>query len=394
MKTSWLPLVAGLVLTMLAAVGCLKPPPPASQPTTAKRPDGSWGADPDAQAASMQLVRRMGLGWNLGNTFDSCGSSPASPVDETSWGNPRVTEELVLWLKRDGIRSIRIPVTWRHHLGPAPKYAVHRSWMNRVEQVVDCVVGNGMYAIINLHHDGGGDSEGGAWIRNAGSDYAHTIAKYHAIWSQIAKRFRDYPHRLVFESMNEVGFDDLPKPEAYALLNRMNQAFVDQIRASGGNNATRHLLIAGYFTDIRKSAEGIAMPTDPTERCILSVHYYTPWQFCITGERQTWGTPTDLRELAADFDLLKATFVDRGVPVILGEYGVSHSTEVASRVRWLEQVTKTAHDMGVAPFFWDNGGEVDRLTGEWRTPGLLEALKRATRGADRPTPNARPVPPR
>ena len=356
--------------------------------------DADAGADPDAgtdpdpvtetgsDIATVELVRDMGPGWNLGNSFDSCSSRASDEVDETFWGNPRVTEELFLALKSDGIKSIRIPVTWRHHLGRAPDYLIDGAWMNRVQQVVDYAVDNDLYAIINLHHDGGDDPEGGAWIKNASTDYEGTMEQYEAVWSQIAERFSDYPELLIFESMNEVGFDDLPQAEAFALLNTMNQEFVDLIRASGGNNPTRHLLIAGYWTDIPRTCDGTVMPTDPARRCILSVHYYTPWQFCITGENRTWGTQAEIDELFADFEMLKTSFIDQGYPVILGEYGASSSTETASRAFWTEYVTKVAYDMGVAPYLWDNGGEFNRYTYEWSTRGLLEALLRATSGED------------
>jgi len=124
------------------------------------------------------------------------------------------------------------------------------------------------------------------------------------------------------------------------------------------------------------------MPKDPAGRSILSVHYYTPWQFCITGKHRTWGTQRESDALTANFTLLKTTFIDRGIPVILGEYGVAQATEAASRVLWLEHVTKVAYDMGIAPFFWDNGGELSRTAHRWRTRGLLEALQRATSGKE------------
>lgn len=337
-------------------------------------------ADPDRALDSAALVRRMAPGWNLGDSLDAVSANAAEKVDETSWGNPRVTESLFSTLKRDGIRAIRIPVSWRHHLGPAPDFPIDEAWMSRVQEVVDYASDNGLYAIINLHHDGGGDPGGGAWLRDAQKNYEPVMQKYRAVWKQIAARFRDYPHRLVFESMNEVGFDQLPKSEGFQLLNRINQAFVDLVRASGGNNGTRHLLIAGYWTDFAESSQGTVMPRDPARRTILSVHYYTPSQFCINGERKTWGTNADLSELASKFAILKRAFVDRGTPIILGEYGVITTTEASSRVFWLEHVTKAAFDLGIAPFFWDNGEEYDRVGLKWRTPGLLEALRRATSG--------------
>jgi endoglucanase len=344
--------------------------------------DSNSDTDVQGDIPSIELVRNMAPGWNLGNSLDACSSNAADKPDETTWGNPTVTEDLFSALKEDGIAAVRIPVTWRHFLGPAPKYTIDAARMNRVREVVDYAMDNGLYAIINLHHDGGDDPEGGAWIRSASTDGDNVIAKYRAVWAQIADAFKDYPLTLLFESMNEVGFDDMETTAAYHLLNTINQAFVDIIRASGGNNGVRHLVIAGYWTDINASCNGVVMPIDPVERCILSVHYYTPWQFCINGFPATWGNAGEVDMLRSNFARLKSTFVDRGVPVIVGEYGVNSAAEISSRVYWIEYVTKTAHDMGVASFFWDNGEEVNRVNNKWRTTGLLEAILRATSGED------------
>jgi endoglucanase len=273
-------------------------------------------------------------------------------------------------------------VTWRQHFGAAPDYPIDAAWMNRVQQIVDWALDAGLYAIINLHHDGGGDVAAGAWIRTASTNYSGVIAEYKALWGQIAARFANYDDHLVFESMNEVGFDDLKvngvnSQAAYDLLNKINSEFVTLVRASGGNNGQRHLLLAGYWTDITESVKGVVMPSD--SRCILSIHYYTPSKFCIDGNPSTWGSASEVTTLKGLFAKLKTTFIDKGIPIILGEFGVIRTTEVASRIFWIEYVTKTAYDLGIAPYLWDNGtdGEFDRESLTWRTPGLLDAIKRA-----------------
>ena len=222
---------------------------------------------------SAELVKDMGFGWNLGDTLDVCNADrdgdgkideSSETVDETLWGNPKATQELFNRLKSDGVKSVRIPVTWRDHMSDAPEYKVDEAWMNRVQEVVNYARNAGMYVIINIHHDGGGDPDFGAWIRNASKDYQTFIQKYKALWSQIAERFKDYSDYLVFESMNEVGFDDLNTNDAYNLLNKINQEFVNLIRESGGNNSKRHHLIAGYWTDIAKTCSSLyKMPEDP-----------------------------------------------------------------------------------------------------------------------------------
>lgn len=327
---------------------------------------------------SMALAKDMGLGWNLGNTLDAVGG-------ETAWGNPPTTQAMIQAIADAGFKSMRIPVSWRGHFGPAPGYAVDAAWMNRVQQIVDWALAAGLYAIINMHHDGGTDTAAGAWIRTASTDWAGFIAEYSALWAQIADRFKDHGESLVFESMNEVGFDDLkvnggPSQAAFDLLNQINREFVTLVRGTGGSNGQRHLLIAGYNTDIDQSIRGIVMPNDA--RTILSIHYYTPWKFCINGNPRDWGTDAEVATLASDFGRLKTAFVDKGIPVILGEYGAIRTTEAASRVFWMEWVTKASCDFGIAPYLWDNGtgGEFDRKTLTWRTPGLLEALVHACSG--------------
>lgn len=343
------------------------------------------------EMTSNELVHDMGLGWNLGNTLDVCNADRsgngsvdehADEVDETLWGNPKATKELFEALKDDGVKSVRIPVTWRDHLGEAPEYKINDEWMDRVQEVVDYARECGMYVIINLHHDGGDDVDFGAWIKKADKDYDGVIEKYKALWAQIAERFKDYSDYLVFESMNEVGYDNIPQEDGIALVNKINQEFVNLIRTTGGNNDKRHLLIAGYWTDITRSCQGIVMPKDSADRCILSVHYYTPWQFCINGDPATWGSEGEINELNRLFDMLKTNFTDNGVPVILGEYGVNSAAEDESRIYWCESVVKKCTELGIATFFWDNGEEVDRNTYKWRTDGLLDALKRASSGDD------------
>lgn len=346
---------------------------------------------------SAELVKNMGFGWNLGDTLDVCNADrdgdgrldeSSDIVDETLWGNPRATQELFNQLKSDGIRSVRIPVTWRDHMGPAPDYTVDEEWMNRVQEVVNYARNAGMYVIINIHHDGGGDPDFGAWICHASSNYDTFIQKYKALWSQIAERFKDYSDYLVFESMNEVGFDDLynsNKIDAYNLLNKINQEFVNLIRASGGNNDKRHLLIAGYWTDIAKTCSSYyKMPNDPENRCILSVHYYTPWQFCTTNIQSTWGTAYEVNQMKSLIKKLDTTFVSKGTPVIIGEYAASGS-DLNSCVLFIKTLNELCHGYGIATFLWDNGGQVDRNTYKWRTPVFLNAIKEGN-GIGEPTP--------
>lgn len=345
---------------------------------------------------SQQLVEDMTFGWNLGNTLDVCQAErdgdgkinehveAGEKVDETLWGNPKATKELFTSLKKNGVNAVRIPVTWRDHMDSNGN--IDREWMDRVQQVVDYAYSQGMYVIINVHHDGGGDPKFGAWIiEESQKDYNTFLKKYKNIWKQIAERFKNYSDYLIFESMNEVGFDTLynkNKADAYNLINKINQDFVDIIRATGGNNAKRHLLIAGYYTDIERTCNSLyKMPDDKAGRCILSVHYYTPWDFCTCDIKHTWGTNSEVRQMETLIGKMKKNFVDKGIPVIIGEYAASGS-DLSSCIFFIEKLNKLCSDYGIATFIWDSGRQVNRKTYKWRTPQYLEALKRATSGKD------------
>lgn len=344
--------------------------------------------------SSMELVKDMGVGWNLGDTLDVCEADrdgdgkvnetapEGQKVDETLWGNPKATKELFDALKEDGVQSVRIPITWRDHLGDAPDYTVDSEWMDRVQEVVNYAYDLGMYVIINVHHDGGGDPAQGAWIRNASHSHDEVMEKYKKLWAQIADRFKDYSDYLVFESMNEVGFDDMQMNQAYDLLLEFNQEFVDLIRGSGGNNASRYLLIAGYWTDVERCCNGMfQMPKDVVTHSILSVHYYTPWTFCTTDSASQWGSEYEVEEMKGKVELLKTTYVDKGTPVIIGEYGVGPN-ELNSCIFFCEMFVKLCTDAGIPAFFWDNGEFVDRNTYEWRDKGIIDGILRGASGKE------------
>lgn len=318
---------------------------------------------------SQEVVSDMGLGWNLGNSFDSyySGQTMSASAVETAWGNPTITKELIQSIKAEGFKTIRIPVTWMNCIDSSNN--IDSAFMSRVQEVVDYCINEGLYVVLNLHHDGG---ENGGWIRNAQNDYTGVSAKYQKIWQQIAANFKDYSDYLVFESMNEVtfsGYND-PSSDNYTTLNKLNQLFVDTIRASGSNNEKRHLLIAGYNTDVNYTCDNrFTVPTDPAGRCIVSVHYYYPAAFCVAnpgtswGYATTWGTSAEQQALDADLDLLKTRFVDAGTPVIIGEYGVltesSDGKDQSSIVAYLKAVAEGALKRGICPVLWDSGNSGD-----------------------------------
>jgi endoglucanase len=221
------------------------------------------------------------------------------------------------------------------------------------------------------------------------------MKRYTKMWSQITAYFKDEPGTLIFESLNEEGcFNDVwnrygggtaeQKAKAYGILNAINQAFVDLVRKSGGLNGKRHLLIAGYATDIDLTVDpAFVMPKDPAGHCIVSVHYYTPYTFAglehdeTWGKaRSTWGDAKDLEELNAKFDMLKPRFLDKGIPVIVGEYGATWKTKEPESVRrYLRAVAAKAFGMGMCPMLWDPGTHFDRHNLEFKDPESLKGFQ-------------------
>lgn len=387
-------LTALLLSAAILVTGCSKSEQPAPDSVPAQETTEPTAEFPDLSSlTSQEIVSSMTIGWNLGNTLDSCQAdrdgdgvinehvADGEEPDETLWGNPPATKELFQALLDSGVNAVRIPVTWRDHIDEQGN--ISETWLNRVQEVVDYAYNLGMFVIINVHHDGGGDPQFGAWICNAATDYEGTLARYKTLWAQIADRFKDYDHRLIFESMNEVGFDSLSTKKAYQTLNDLNQEFVDLIRSTGGSNPTRHLLIAGYWTDIAKTCDSrFVMPQDPAGRCIVSVHYYTPWDFCTTNIKNEWGTAAEQSEMERLITMMKTNFVDKGIPVIVGEYAAS-GNDFNSCVFFCEKLVNLCHDYGIATFLWDNGnGQFDRSTNTWRSEQMHSALLRAVSGED------------
>ncbi len=343
-----------------------------------------------ARPEAIDFARKMGVGWNLGNTLEATGDwiKGSSVSDyETAWGNPVTTKAMIDGIKASGFNSLRVPVAWSNMM--RPDYTINEELMARAEAVVNYGLENDMYVIINIHWDGG-------WISRFPSDYDESMKKYKAVWSQIATHFKDYSDHLIFESLNEEGaFSDLynmhggapnQKEEAYEILNRINQEFTNLVRASGGRNAQRYLLIAGYATDIKHTLDPLfEMPTDPVSHSMVSVHYYAPPTFAILDKdaswgkaAYTWGEPAEIEAVKENLLPLKERFLDKGIPVVLGEFGCPSNKDPASLVAYLSTVCETAYSLGYVPMLWDAGGHYDREACEWQNPQLREALARIT----------------
>ncbi len=322
-----------------------------------------------------QIVKDMGIGINLGNTLESCGdwisqwnSNPSVTDYETAWGSPVITKAMIQGVADEGFGVLRIPVAWSNMMDES--YNIDSAYIERVREITDWAIESGMYVIVNIHYDGG-------WWENFPTDKTNCMAKYKAIWTQLAEAFKGYGDKLVFESLNEEGCWDsvwnrysgsaTGKSEAYGILNEINQTFVDIVRESGGNNKYRHLLIAGYATDIDLTCDScFKMPADPQGRCAVSVHYYTPFAYTHLEKDESWasvqtewGSAADIAELNNYMKKMYDNFVSKGVPVIIGEFGVptmSNKTK-ENAIYYMESVAKAAYDYGMCPVLWDATGD-------------------------------------
>lgn len=322
---------------------------------------------------TMELTKDMGLGINLGNTLESFGDWIDQWGDgtvksyETAWGSPVITKEMIEGYAKEGFKTLRVPVAWSNMMGD--NYTINQQYIDRVKEIIGWAMESDLYVIMNIHHDGN-------WFAGFSTDKDTCMKKYTRVWEQLSEAFKDYNDHLIFESLNEEGtWDDIwnkyggssdaDKKKAFDLLNEINQKFVDIVRASGGNNAERHLLIAGYATDIKLTCDDyFKMPVDPVNRCAVSVHYYTPSNFAILTEdadwgkaRSTWGTEEDFKELNDNMDLMKKTFIDNDIPVIIGEYGCPKENKETDSVNlFLTSVCKSAYDRNMCPVLWDITG--------------------------------------
>ena len=346
---------------------------------------------------ALEATRLMGNGINLGNTLEACdnnvGIKTNTPLSyETHWGQPKTTQAMIDGMKAAGFDTIRIPVAWMTnatHLYEGD-YTIDADYMDRVEEVVRYARKAGMYVIVNDHWDGG-------WYGMFGSESAETRAlameAYTGMWQQIAERFRDYSDYLIFESANEelgTRFDEnsalycsdsvvtyLNDDERYALTNEINQTFVDVVRATGGNNATRFLLIAGYGTNIDQTCDDrFQMPKDTADsKLMVSVHYYDPWSYCGASSAASatkWGKVSDYEYM--DQQLAKMTkFTEAGYGVVIGEYGALPCSDglkdntLAYHTAFLDTCTK----YNLTNCLWDCSGLYKRVSQTFADDDIL-----------------------
>jgi len=330
-------------------------------------------------SSAVELASKIKLGWNIGNALEAEGG-------ETAWGNPLVTKSLIDLVKESGFNAVRIPCSWNQYMSDHSTAQLKPEWLARVKEVVQYCVDNDMYVILNIHWDGG-------WLENncTAERQEQNNAKQKAFWEQIATHFRDVDEHLIFASANEPNVENAIQ---MAILNSYHQTFIDAVRATGGKNSFRVLIVQGPSTDIEKTKSLMTtLPNDKVEgRMMVEVHYYTPWNFCGLTEDATWGnmfyywgndyhSPTEPSRNAtwgeeetvvSNFNTMKTQFVDKGIPVVLGEFSVTRRSTLTgdaltkhftSRAYYLKYIAKQAKAHGIVPFYWDNGSIANHGSG-------------------------------
>lgn len=350
---------------------------------------------------ALGIVKNITCGWNLGNQLESLNDRTKKKLTvnemEEGWGNPRITPEMIKAVKAAGFNAIRIPVRWYPHCNK--NFDVDPAWMKRVHEVVDYAYNEGMYVMINTHHD--------SWYDRWRPDHlpvAEVNRRMGHLWTQISNEFKDYDERLIFGGVNEMinqsldgvnDFNNEPSIQDVQVLQGLYQVFIDAVRATGGNNKWRVLSVASWAANPYFALKFFRTPYDVVpDRLMLEVHYYQPWFFCAqtNGEegpnknQYFWGTPYEgqpchsntQREVHNLFRQLKSQFIDKGLPIVLGEYGAVHHNPTKENAKWnidfkkceesrayyMRYIVREAKNYGFTSFYWDNnyyGGDEENF---------------------------------
>ncbi|UUF12481.1 MULTISPECIES: glycoside hydrolase family 5 protein [Flavobacterium] len=345
-----------------------------------------WSQLPKAQ----EIAKRMHVGWNLGNTLEAT-------CDENAWGAGKTSQKLIDSVKAAGFNTVRIPVSWFCHSDTVSN-KINEKWIARVKEVVDYCIKDDLYVIINMHWDKG-------WLENRinTANQKEVNKRQHIYWTQIAKYFKNYDEHLLFAGANEPNAANAAQLD---ILMSYYQTFVNAVRETGGNNASRTIIVQGPETNIEKTLDLLnSLPKDKIQdRMMVEVHYYTPFQFCLMEKEAAWGKPfyywgkdnhskTDVEhnstwgeETMVDklFGDLKTKYVDKGIPVILGEFGaykrkLSAPSDQVLNERSVEfygkYVVKSALENGIIPYYWDTPNNLfNRDSGQVLDRGVLKAM--------------------
>ncbi|WP_294428918.1 glycoside hydrolase family 5 protein [uncultured Treponema sp.] len=353
------------------------------------------------ECTAQELADRMKCGWNLGNTLDANGC--AGLDSELSWGQPHTTKEMIDAIAAAGFKTIRIPCSWANHFVDS-NYTIDSAWMKRVKQIVDWAIEDGLYVILNDHHD---NYERENLIPHckgyypSSLNYNESMLFVKNVWAQIALAFnKGYDEHLIFEVLNEPRLRGHSHEWWYnqgctvckdgaTNLNKLNQLAVNTIRASGKNNANRFIMVTGLAASINsyQADESWKLPNDSAEgKLMVSVHLYTPYTFAMENPGATVFEEKHAAELEYNFTWLNEHFVSKGIPVIIGEYGATNKNNLDERVKWFSYFVGESHKYGMVTCLWDNGdpkadntfeekfGFFNRKNLNWYFPEIIDTI--------------------
>lgn len=331
--------------------------------------------DPMTVTTAKDLVAQMKVGWSLGNTMDSTGGSGVDA--ETSWGNVETTKLMIDQVKDAGFNVFRLPVSWGTHMDE--NYTVDEAWMNRVQEIVDYGIDNGMFVILNTHHE--------EWYMPKKDRADKDVEQLKALWKQICDRFQGYDEHLIFEGVNEPrlrgeGNEWIGDAESREVVNQYAKAFVETVRASGGNNPNRCIMVTPYAaSSTKQNMEALEVPQGD-DKIIVSIHAYLPYSFALdtAGTDQYTSIDSSITTLFTD---INEVFLSKGIHVIIGEFGSVNKVNTEARVQCVKDYLSTAKQYGVPCCWWDNGtrigngenfGLLNRSEGGWYFPEIVDAI--------------------
>ncbi|AWH74313.1 endoglucanase [Dokdonia sp. Dokd-P16] len=371
---------AVLLLLSIFALGCSNSEDPESSsqnPPEEETPVEAANIDIPGTVrdiTSADLVSEMGIGWNLGNSLD------VKDADKTLWGNPLPSQAIIDKVYSMGFRTLRVPVSWNWDMQSTAPYTVNEDFLTQVQETVNFGISKGMHVIIDVHHDED-------WLRPTNAAAPMVKPRLASLWTQIANRFNTYGDKLIFETLNETRLLNSPEEwsggteEGRSVINEYHETALNAIRATGGNNARRHVMMSTYAASTLPVAmNALVVPDD--SNIIISLHTYFPWPF--TGEEggtTEWGTDQEKAQLENEFEYIKNKWiVQEGRPVILGEWGAIDRSNLANREAYAQFYVEKSMERGLLPIVWDDGGNfrlLDRQNLDWHFPSIADIIVEA-----------------
>ena len=325
--------------------------------------------------SSFDLVAEMGVGWNLGNSFDVISR------DKTAWGNPTPSKSIIDAVKAMGFNTLRIPITWAFNQSETAPFTIESEYLSRIKKVVDYGFQNNMHVIINVHHDN-------EWVKPNDDEAEYAKERLASLWTQVGNYFMEYNDSLIFETLNEPRLEGIPEEwsggtaEGRGYINDFHKASVDAIRATGGNNLKRHIMISTWAASTVDAAmNDLVIPNDDP-KVIISLHTYFPWSFA--GEAATsWGSAQDKQNLQNELERVRQKWVvEEGRPVILGEWGTIESNPIQSRLDYAGFYASEAAKRDLLTIVWDDGGMFrlyDRHNLSWDFSNIASTIVNASK---------------